>query len=91
MGAKFSNKNRGGANYLRPGSNNVIDDRSGFKGKVEECKFEWNGFFVAEDEWEERQPLDFLEGFPDDQSPKVSRPETSDVFITKNITDPDNP
>lgn len=93
MGARFGMTvhNRGGANYLLRGSNNVISDRSGFKHKVEECKFEWNGFFVSEDEWEERQPLDFLEGFPDDQSPAVSRPETTDVFITTNIIDPDNP
>lgn len=91
MSAKFGSKNRGNANFLRQGSNNVIDDRSGFKQKVENCKTEWNGFFVAFDEWEERQPLDFLEGFPDDQSPKFSRPETTDVFITTNIIDPDNP
>ncbi len=93
MAATFGSNshNRGGANYLKRGSNNVISDRSGVKYKVEDCKFEWNGFFVGEGEWEERQPLDFLHGFPDNQNPKVSRPETTDVFITTNIIDPDNP
>jgi hypothetical protein len=88
MGAKFnsSRHSRGNANFLKRGSNNVICDRSGFKVKVEECKFEWNGWFIRDEDWEERQPLDFLHGIPDNQNPKVSRPESTDVFITTPVT-----
>ena len=87
MAAKFGSSTfaRGNANFLRHGSNNVIDDRSGWKMKVEDCKYEWNGFFVRDQDWEERQPLDFLEGIPDNQNPEVSRPEGPNSFITTKV------
>lgn len=80
MPARSSKKNKLGANYYKHGSNNVICDRTGFKVKVEECSFEWNGLFVMNSVWEERHPQDFVRGVPDDQNPEVSRPEGTDVF-----------
>ncbi len=74
-------KGKGRSDYLKKGSNNVICDRTGFKMKVEECSKEWNGFLVRNESWEARQPQDLLRGFPDKQSPAVSRPGTGDVFL----------
>lgn len=68
-------------NSYEKGTNNVICDRTGFKRKANQCRFEWNNLFVLNDWWEERQPQDFLRGFPDRQQPEVSRPGTSDVYV----------
>lgn len=73
-----------GANFLKWGDNNVISDRSGFKVKASECKFEWQGLFVPKTEWEARHPQDFVRGVADDQTVKVSRPESPDVFLGTN-------
>ena len=82
--------NKSYANYLKKGDNNVISDRSGFKVKASECKYEWNGLYVHKDEWEERQPLDLIRGIPDDQSVEISRPPQTDVFLTANEVTPDD-
>jgi hypothetical protein len=66
------------------GTNNVICDRTGFKRKATDCSFEWNGLFVWNEVWEERHPQDLIRGFPDDQSPDVSRPDGELVFIDAN-------
>lgn len=63
------------------GTHNVIDDRTGFKKKKCECEYEWNGLLVSKDEWEERQPQDFVRGVPDGKPVKDLRPETKDVFV----------
>jgi hypothetical protein len=81
---------KGRANFYRPGSNNVICDRTGFKMKVEDCSFEWNGLFVRKDSWEARQPQDLLRGLPDDQRSEVSRPGNVDVFLADNEVTPDD-
>lgn len=70
--------------FYRKGTNNVESDRSGFKYKANECRFEWNGLFVHKSEWEPRQPQDLLRGFPDRQQPEVSRPGTTDKFLATN-------
>jgi hypothetical protein len=82
MPARTSHKQyKGRANFYRSGSNNIICDRTGFKMKAEDCKQEWNGFFVRRESWERRQPQDLLRGFPDRQQPDISRPGTGVVFI----------
>jgi hypothetical protein len=63
------------------GDNNVICDRTGFKIKASEGRYEWNGLFVRNESWEPRQPLDFIKGIKDDQRPAVARPGAEDVFI----------
>lgn len=89
MSARTTNK-RGRANYLKKGDNNVICDRTGFKMKSGDCRFEWNGFFVRRESFEERQPQDLLRGFPDRQAPNVSRPGTGDVFLGTNDVQPED-
>lgn len=63
------------------GTHNVICDRTGFKVKRSQCKYEWNGLLVREEDWEERQPQDFVRGVPDGKPVKDLRPETADVFV----------
>jgi len=75
-------KTKGRANYYKKGDNNVICDFSGFKAKSTDCKYMWNGLFVLKEFWEARQPLDYIKGIPDDQSPNVSRPGGPDVFLS---------
>ena len=89
MSARITKK-RGRANYLKPGDNNVICDRTGFKRKSSMCRFEWNGFFVRDESFEQRQPQDLLRGFPDRQAPNVSRPGTGDVFLGTNEVSADD-
>jgi len=72
----------GRANFVKPGTNNVICDRTGFKMKASDCRLEWNGLFVRKKSWERRQPQDLIRGFPDHQQPAFSRPGQADVFIT---------
>jgi hypothetical protein len=83
-------KYAGYQNTYEHGTNNVIDDRTGFKRKGTQCKYEWNNLFVWEDVWEERQPQDFLRGFPDFQAPKVARPESTDIFLNPGDVDPND-
>ena len=63
------------------GTHNVICDRTGFKRKRCDCRYEWNGLLVDKDEWEERQPQDFVRAVPDGKPVKDLRPETEDVFV----------
>lgn len=90
MPARNINKNRGRANFYRHGDNNIIDDRSGFKIKASTGEFEWNGHFVGRDQWEKRQPLDLLRGFPDQQAAAVSRPGNPDIFLSIGEVDPND-
>lgn len=71
-----------GGSYFKLGTNNVICDRTGFKIKATQSSREWNNSVVRDQSFEERQPMDFLRGLPDHQAPKVSRPGTSDRFLT---------
>lgn len=90
MPARVSEKSKGRADYFKMGDNNVICDKSGFKAKASDCRFEWNGLFVLKEFWEARQPLDFLKGIPDNQNVKVSRPGGADVFLTPDEVTPDD-
>ncbi len=45
--------------YFKAGTCNTIDDETGFKVKMSEVRERWDGCFVTEDNWEERQPQDF--------------------------------
>jgi len=81
MPARTGMKRRGRESYFEFGTNNVECDRTGFKIKANEGSFEWNGLFVRDQSWEERQPLDLLRGLPDNQQPSVARPGTGNQFV----------
>lgn len=87
MPARVGNKKKY-ANYLKKGDNNTICDRSGFKIKASEGKYEWNGLFVSKEFWEERQPQDLIRITADRMQVDVSRPEGTDNFLTVNEVKP---
>lgn len=45
--------------YFKPGTCNTIDDRTGFKEKLDETGKEWDGYQIRRDLLEPRQPQDF--------------------------------
>lgn len=65
---------------------NVLCDICHFKFKASELRKRWDGYYVCEDDWEERHPQDRIKSVPDKQNVPWTRPEpTSDTFI-----DPEN-
>ncbi len=51
-----------------------IDDRSGERVRNYNTKREWNGAIVNKEDWETRQPQDFVRGVPDVQTVPNPRP-----------------
>lgn len=71
--------------HFSHGSTNTIDDETGQKVKMNEVRKRWDGFYVTEENWEERQPQDFPR-VP--RSPKVFKNFRSDPEPIA-YTDPD--
>ena len=59
-----------------------ICDSCGRKLKASELRQRWDGLKVCQDDWEPRQPQDFVRGVADYQAPPRTRPEPQDQFIT---------
>lgn len=75
------------ANYLKPGSYNVICERCGFKYKAEETRMEWTGLRVCTKHcWEARNPLDFQPPLYDHQA--VPNPSPDQAAGTETFTYP---
>ena len=53
----------------------VVSDRSGMTRYNSEMRMTWDGLYVDKDEWNPREPQDFVRGIPDDQSVPISRPD----------------
>jgi hypothetical protein len=64
----------------RPGSYYMVDDRTGFAGRAETMKREWDGLMVSERRWEPRQPQDYVRGVRDDQTVPIARPNARPTF-----------
>ncbi len=62
-------------------SHRVICDRTGFERHIEDCRYEWTGALVMKEEWEPRQPQDFVRGVPDGRPVKDIRPDSKPEFI----------
>lgn len=45
----------------------------------------WDGLMTCPDDWETRQPQDFVRGKADIQAPKWTKPESQDVFSSANM------
>ena len=67
--------------YYVPGSWNVICDSCGKKIKASEAKQRWDGLIVCPDDFEMRQPQDFVKARADKISVPFTRPRPTDVFI----------
>lgn len=68
-------------NYFKLGDWNAICDGCGFKFKASQLRKRWDGMMMCEDDWEIRNPLDFLRPPSEHTSVPWSRPEATDVFI----------
>jgi hypothetical protein len=69
-------------NYYKSGSNNAICDVCGFKHKAVDMRMRWDGLFVCRDDFEQRQPQDFVKAITDKITVPISRPRQTDAFIT---------
>ncbi len=63
------------------GSHYRIDDRSGFKVRSFDTKKEWNGLWIRNDMFEDRQPQDFVRGQSDPQNVEEPRPRSTPIFL----------
>lgn len=59
----------------------AVCDICGREYKASELRKRWDNFMVCQNDWEPRQPQDFVRGVADYQAPPYTRPETSDVFL----------
>lgn len=64
-------------NSLVEGQWNAICDVCGFKYKSGDLKKRWDGLMCCKEDWEIRQPLDFVRGVPDNQSVPWTRPDSN--------------
>lgn len=60
----------------------VICDVCGREFKASILRQRWDGLMVCQDDWEPRQPQDFVRGVADVQAPPWTRPEASDTFVS---------
>jgi hypothetical protein len=63
-------------------------DVCGRKYKASALSQRWDGLMCCDDDWEIRQPQDFVRGVPDTQIAPWLRPEPPDQFIIINFTPP---
>jgi len=63
-------------------------DVCGRKYKASLLTERWDGLMCCPDDWEIRQPQDFVRGVPDTQIAPWLRPEPADSFIPVSLTAP---
>jgi len=63
----------------------TICDVCGRKFRNQELRQRWDGLKTCNDDWETRQPQDFVRGVADYQAPVWTRPEASDQFVPVTI------
>lgn len=75
----------GQADFLRVGDYNAICDVCGRKFKFSRLRQKWDNTWACEQDWEPRQPQDYLRGIPDNMSVPLSRPDPPNLFIQDEI------
>ena len=70
----------GGKNYYVPGDYNVVCDVCSKKIKASEAKQRWDGFIVCPDDFETRQPQDFVKVKTDKITVPFQRPIPTLLF-----------
>lgn len=75
----------GQADFLRVGDYNAICDVCGRKFKFSRLRQKWDNTWACEQDWEPRQPQDYLRGIPDNMSVPLSRPDPPPLFIQDEI------
>jgi hypothetical protein len=74
-----------GWNYLS-GNWNATCDVCGKKSKASTMVQRWDGFMVCRDDFESRQPQDFVKVPKEKIAVAWTRPQTTDVFVTTSNT-----
>ena len=76
----------GGKNYYVSGSHNITCDVCSRKIKAHEAKQRWDGFIVCPDDFENRQPQDFVKAQTDKISVPFVRPIPTLLFTNVTYT-----
>jgi hypothetical protein len=75
----------GQADFLRVGDYNAICDVCGRKFKFSRLRQKWDNTWACEQDWEPRQPQDYLKGIKDNMSVPLSRPDPPALFLDEII------
>ena len=75
----------GQADFLRVGDYNAICDVCGRKFKFSRLRQKWDNTWACEQDWEPRQPQDYLRGIPDNMSVPLSRPDPPTLFLQDEV------
>jgi hypothetical protein len=75
----------GQADFLRVGDYNAICDVCGRKFKFSRLRQKWDNTWACEQDWEPRQPQDYLKGIKDNMSVPLSRPDPPTLFLDELI------
>lgn len=70
--------------YYKPGTWNIICALCGVEFKSDEIKKRWDGLLVCNNDYENRNILDFTRVMPEMGSVPYSNPEPADQFVTIN-------
>ena len=74
----------GRADFYKKGQWDVICDICGQKYHSGDLKERWDGLMCCRQDWNIRQPQDFVRGIPDPQATPWSRPDVAPPFIPTN-------
>lgn len=76
----------GRADFYKKGQWDVICDICGMKYHSGDLKQRWDGLMCCRQDWNIRQPQDFVRGIPDPQAVPWSRPDTPPSFVFNPVT-----
>lgn len=79
-----------GANSWRSGDSRAVCDECGGVFYRSEMRERWDRAIVCKNDWEPRQPQDFVRAKKDKIMVKGSRPEPADRFLTTNEIQPED-
>jgi hypothetical protein len=71
----------GRADFYKKGQWDVICDVCGMKFHSGDLKQRWDGLMTCKEDWNIRQPQDFVRGILDRQWVPWSRPDTTPTFV----------
>jgi hypothetical protein len=76
----------GRADFYKKGQWLAICDVCGMKYHSGDLKKRWDGLMCCPQDWNPRQPQDFVRGIPDPQAPPWTRPDVQPQFIYNPVT-----
>lgn len=76
----------GRRDWFNLGDHNAICYVCGFKRKASEMRLRWDGVYVCQEDFEIRQPQDFVKGAEEEMAPAWTQPEVvPDQFTGVNV------